>query len=788
MCRRFLLLIFSLLGTAPLSAESPRVLEEGMSIERFAGSDLIKTPTGLVFTGSGKLLVIESNTHFRPEGYEGPENDQIVWLKDTDGDGVADTRSVFYDTDLVATMDIAVHPDTGAIYVATRNEILRLWDEDHDGVADEDRIERRLVFLETEGTYPHDGCSGITFDDLGNLIFGIGENLGYPYVLKGSDGREISDHGEGGNIWWCDAAGGSLQRYSTGFWNPFGICHAPGGFVFATDNDPGSRPPSRLHFTTLGADHGFQFRYGRSGQHPFISWNGELPGTRPMLHGTGEAPCDVIYHEGYLYVASWADRRIERYPLSWVGTHFETNQEIMIQGDGDFRPVAFAVSPQGDLYCSDWVKSDYTLHGEGAVWKITGWESEPRPMPGAEDRIALMKAPVEGGKIADPGYWSDPWLTPALINTMGGKRTVVLGEYLPDPGDESYSAHQRALMLLAWRKNNPEDPTELSIQCLSDPDPTVQLLALKWISDEEIHAAHGAVEAIAKRPPSPELFLAAITALARLDGEALSDKAIQRLIGKELKKKNVTPEAKRAGFLVLGDRENFLSVEELKDLYSSADIELKIDVMLTLLVHPDREGAMAFASEVRDDASTPARVLRFAREAVGRSAMPVSGVESYPPATDLEGWKRFLDEVDLSDRDPEDVRDQGRVVFHRYCASCHQADGFGRLGGPNLSTIHERGIDHLLRSILDPGAEVAPQYEPWLITLEDRSSMMGFLLGQKGGNSVFADINGEEFIYSYKEIIKREQVSMSLMPPGLLMQMSKADIKALIEWLSTGRE
>ena len=154
----------------------PIPVAEGVSIQRFADSSLIKQPTGLAITHSGKLLAIQSNTHFRPDDYEGAETDQIFWIRDSDGDGVADQKSVFYQDDLVATMDIAVHPESGAIYVATRNEIIRLWDDNNDGVADGDRVERRLVFLETEGNYPHNGISGLTFDDLGNLIFGVGEN------------------------------------------------------------------------------------------------------------------------------------------------------------------------------------------------------------------------------------------------------------------------------------------------------------------------------------------------------------------------------------------------------------------------------------------------------------------------------------------------------------------------------------------------------------------------------------------------------------------------------------
>lgn len=769
----------------PVAGE-PVPLQEGASISRFADSRLIRQPTGIVFTKSGKLLVIQSNTHFRPEGYEGPENDQILWIRDTDGDGVADTRTVFYDENLVATMDIAVHPETGAIYVATRNEVMRLWDEDQDGIADPDRIERRLVFLDTEGDYPHNGCSGLTFDDLGNLIFGIGENLGAAYNLIGSDGRKISDQGEGGNIWWCQADGSSLMRFATGFWNPFGVCHAPGGFLFATDNDPGSRPPSRLHFVIFGGDYGYQYRYGRSGQHPFISWDGELPGTLPMLHGTGEAPCDVLYHEGHLYVASWADRRIERYPLTWNETHFETEQEIIVQGEGEFRPVAFAIGPDGSLYCSDWGKSDYKLHGEGSIWKLDRWASEPRSMPDDQARIALMKAPLEES-IADPRYWTDPWLAPATVNTLAKHTETHLGLHRPDPGNPEFSAHQRALMLLAWRKSNPEDPTGLAAFCLKDPDPTVKLLALKWISDETLGADRGMVEAIVNVPPSPKIFLAAITALARIDGLDVGDKAIQKLVGERLKRADVTPEVRRTAFRVLADREKFLSVADLRTIFEGGDPELQIEVMLALLTHPDSKAAKTFAREVKNNPETSKRVVRFAREVAGRAAAPLADDSSRPPVSDTAAWSKFLDSIDRTGQSPEHRLDHGRLVFHRHCASCHRVDGFGRQGGPDLTTIHERGEEHILRSVLDPGAEVAPQYEPWQLTLTDRSEKIGFLLGQEGGKSIFADISGNEFEIDYREIVKRRQIAVSLMPPGLFNLMADGEIADLLFWLSRKR-
>src|SRR6185369_9849175 len=121
----------------------------------------------------------------------------------------------------------------------------------------------------------------------------------------------------GGHVFWCTADGRGLRRVATGFWNPFGICRDIFGRLFAVDNDPDAMPPCRLVHVVEGADFGYQFRYGRSGRHPFQSWNGQLP-------GTGEAPCEVLSYEsdglppgyrGDLFVASWADHRVEHYLL-----------------------------------------------------------------------------------------------------------------------------------------------------------------------------------------------------------------------------------------------------------------------------------------------------------------------------------------------------------------------------------------------------------------------------------------------------------------------------------------
>lgn len=384
MKQSLLCLVFFTVMPSGSAADAPKVHDPRLRIERFAADPDIVHPIGIACDNRGRLLVIESHTHFRPPNYKGPKADRVRLLEDTDGDGKADRLSTFFEGTRF-TMDIAVHPD-GSVYLATRNEILRLRDRDGDGKADE---QRRIVFLETKGDYPHNGLSGLAFDSKGDLFFGMGENIGFAYKLIGSDKTALTGGGEGGNVYRCTAEGRNLRRIATGFWNPFGICRDIFGRIFAVDNDPDAMPPCRLIHVVEGGDYGYQYRYGRSGRHPFQSWDGQLPGTLPMMSGTGEAPCEIVSYEsdgllaeyrGNLLVASWADHRVERYEIRERGASYEAIRKPFVRGGENFRPVGIAIASDGSLYVSDWVRSNYELHGKGAIWHI-------RPLqPGKYDR------------------------------------------------------------------------------------------------------------------------------------------------------------------------------------------------------------------------------------------------------------------------------------------------------------------------------------------------------------------------------------------------------------------
>jgi len=370
-------------------ANVPKASDPRLVVELVAAAPDIVHPIACDVDAKGRLLVIESHTHFAPKDYKGPKLDRIQAF-DLSKRGKPTT---FFEGTR-HTMDLAVHPD-GSVYIATRNEILRLRETKGTGIADE---KTRIVFLDTKGDYPHNGLSGLCFDSRGDLYFGMGENLGAFYTLIGADGIKISGEGDGGHIFHCTAEGKKLRKIATGFWNPFGICRDIFDRVFAVDNDPDESPPCRMVHVVEGGDYGFQFRYGRSGKHPFQSWHGELPGTLPMMTGVGEAPCEILSYEsdglpaeyrGQLLVTSWADHRVERYAVKPHGASFKAERLPFVQGGNNFRPVGLCVAPDGSLFVTDWVLPNYELHGKGAIWHIR-WKDAPKAERPSDPKQAIF--------------------------------------------------------------------------------------------------------------------------------------------------------------------------------------------------------------------------------------------------------------------------------------------------------------------------------------------------------------------------------------------------------------
>ena len=104
--------------------------------------------------------------------------------------------------------------------------------------------------------------------------------------------------------------------------------------------------------------------------------------------------------------------------------------------------------------------------------------------------------------------------------------------------------------------------------------------------------------------------------------------------------------------------------------------------------------------------------------------------------------------------------------------------------GPDLSLIARQGDrTSLLRSILEPNREVAPQYFSTLLELEDGTIFSGILL-RSSSTEVFRDATGKERTFQKSDILQRKELKTSLMPTGLAEQLTYEEIRDLLEFLS----
>ena len=371
-------------------------------------------------------------------------------------------------------MNLGVSSD-GTVFLATRWAVYSLEDRDGDGQADGTKggkIPPPIVKLETRGDYPHNGLSGFAFDVLGWVYFGLGENLGADYRLVGADGITLTGGGEGGSIFRCRPDGTKLERFATGFWNPFHLAFDRFDRLFAVDNDPDSRPPCRLLHIVEGGDYGYRFRNGRKGLHPFTAWNGELPGTLGMVAGTGEAPSGIVSYEadnlpddyrGTLLVTSWGDHRIERFDPKPRGASFQATMKPVVVGGDDFRPVGIAVATDGTLYISDWVDKQYTLHGKGRIWRLrnAGPNVHGGPSPQITD---LRVARDESERLAEQA---------SLAERLGWKNDLI-ANFVHSKSDAVRAMAVRSI---------PADRLELKGIALKDASPLVRAEAMRRLAD-----------------------------------------------------------------------------------------------------------------------------------------------------------------------------------------------------------------------------------------------------------------------------------------------------------------
>ena len=134
---------------------------------------------------------------------------------------------------------------------------------------------------------------------------------------------------------------------------------------------------------------------------------------------------------------------------------------------------------------------------------------------------------------------------------------------------------------------------------------------------------------------------------------------------------------------------------------------------------------------------------------------------------------------------PRAEASRGRAVFHTAgCIACHRVGAEGGAFAPELTGLGARGnVERVIRSILEPSAEITEGYALHSYTLRDGRVIAGRILEEGQSNFVAIQPDNQTVTVTRTDIVKDETLPTSAMPPYDRV-MSAADLAALVAWLT----
>jgi len=147
---------------------------------------------------------------------------------------------------------------------------------------------------------------------------------------------------------------------------------------------------------------------------------------------------------------------------------------------------------------------------------------------------------------------------------------------------------------------------------------------------------------------------------------------------------------------------------------------------------------------------------------------------------DLDAWHALLESVDWSQGDNH----RGEAIFvERGCQTCHA--GTSRIG-PDLTGVTNRfSREDLFTAIISPSRDVAPAYRTNVIETKDGQLFEGIAIFESADGVILQTSATGTMRIADADISERHTGQRSLMPDGLLKDLSPADVANLYRYLQT---
>ncbi len=129
----------------------------------------------------------------------------------------------------------------------------------------------------------------------------------------------------------------------------------------------------------------------------------------------------------------------------------------------------------------------------------------------------------------------------------------------------------------------------------------------------------------------------------------------------------------------------------------------------------------------------------------------------------------------------------GRGLFNKTCATCHVLYGQGKFAGPDLTGSNRKNHEYLLENIIDPNASVAVDFRMTVVALNSGRVVTGLIV-EKTDKTLTLQTQNERVVIDRSEIEEMKGTTSSLMPEGLLTNLSEDQFRDLAAYLMSSEQ
>ena len=481
---------------------------EDLEVGLFAHEPMLDNPTNMDIDEKGRVWICEGfnyRNQVNPKNPYRKEGDRILILEDTDGDGIADKQTVFYQgTDIDAALGIAVLGNK--VIVSRSPNVYVFTDTDGDGKAD-----KKDTLFSCIGGIQHDhAIHSFNFGPDGKLYFNFG-NEGHS--IRDKYGKEIVDMAGNlvnntgnpyrqGMVFRCNPDGTEFEVLGNNFRNNYEVCEDSYGTMWQSDNDDDGNRGVRINYVMPYGNYGYkdeitgaswpQRRINMEDSIPYRHWHLNDPGVVPNLLQTGAgSPTGILIYEGDLLPerfrgqiihADAGPNIVRSYAVSTSGAGYTATINNIVQGlhDNWFRPSDVCVAPDGSLFIADWYDPGVGGHQvgdltRGRIFRVTTKGHEKYAISSID-----LNSPEGAIKALQSPNLSTRYLAWEKLHGWGEKAISVLVRLFHS---DNTRFRARALWLLS---KIPSQANTFIAEALKDKDENIRITAIR--AALEIHA------------------------------------------------------------------------------------------------------------------------------------------------------------------------------------------------------------------------------------------------------------------------------------------------------------